>query len=123
MKVLIAEDMASIRMVFKDILVRYCGLQEDNIYLANDGNHAVSEYFRIKPDLVFMDILMPHLDGKGALREIIKDDPNAHILMCSTATEAIEECMREGAKGYILKPITPYGVKKALEKFTHKENG
>jgi len=117
MKILVAEDMASVRMVFKDILVNHCQFPQKDIFFANDGNEAVAEYSKIKPDIVFLDILMPRLDGKGALRQIMKMDPNAYVLMCSSAIETIAECMYEGAIGYVAKPLTPDGVRKAIEKF------
>jgi len=117
MKILVAEDMESVRMVFRDILVNHCQLPGEDICFANDGNEAVAEYSKSKPDIVFMDILMPRLDGKGALRQIIKMDPDAYVLMCSSAIETIDECMYEGAKGYVAKPLTPDGVKKSLDKF------
>lgn len=46
-----------------------------------DGKEAVELYQRLKPSVVFLDIMMPHYDGFYALEQIIKIDPNAKVIM------------------------------------------
>src|SRR5881409_3809406 len=50
---------------------------------AETGSQAVEKYRQLKPDLVTMDIVMPDMAGIDAVREIVKHDPDAKILMCS----------------------------------------
>ena len=46
-----------------------------------DGREAVELYQKLKPQIVFLDIMMPHYDGFYAAEEIRKVDPNAKIIM------------------------------------------
>lgn len=72
----------------------------------NDGNEAVELYKKLKPDLITLDITMPNKDGMDAMKEIIKDFPDANILMISAVRgSAMLECMSAGAKGYVEKPL------------------
>src|SRR5258708_35303450 len=50
---------------------------------AETGTQAVEKYRQLKPDLVTMDIVMPDMGGIDAVREIVKQDPDAKILMGS----------------------------------------
>src|SRR5947208_14899629 len=50
---------------------------------AESGVQAVAKYKELKPDLVTMDIVMPDMGGIDAVREIVRFDPDARILMCS----------------------------------------
>ena len=79
---------------------------------ASNAQEAVEKYRRFKPDLVTMDIIMPmmeELDGIGAVREIIKFDPNAKILIVSVMAQRslVVEAMRAGAKDFVIKPVQP----------------
>src|SRR3989442_11622969 len=67
---------------------------------AETGSQAVDKYKQLKPDLVTMDIVMPDMGGIDAVREIVKHDPDAKILMCSAmgqqalVVEAIQRAPR-----------------------------
>jgi two-component system chemotaxis response regulator CheY len=79
---------------------------------ASSATEAVEKYRQYKPDLVTMDIVMPmmeELDGIGAVREIIKIDPNAKILICSVMGQQslVVEAIRAGAKDFVTKPVQP----------------
>ncbi len=72
----------------------------------NDGNDAVDLYKQHQPDLITLDITMPNKDGQQAMEEILKEFPDANILMISAVRgEAMLECMNSGAKGYVEKPL------------------
>src|SRR5256714_7909834 len=58
---------------------------------AETGSQAVQKYRELKPDLVTMDIVMPDMGGIDAVREIVKQDPDAKILMCSAMGQRSEE--------------------------------
>jgi two-component system chemotaxis response regulator CheY len=77
--------------------------------LAKNGQEAIDLYARIKPDLVTLDILMEGTDGMTALREIMKADPAARVIMVSAlGQEQLQEEARQlGACGYIRKPFKP----------------
>ncbi|MBN1576559.1 MAG: response regulator [Chitinispirillaceae bacterium] len=71
-----------------------------------DGNEAIALYRRHQPDLITLDITMPNKTGAEAMKEILREFPDANILMISAVRgEAMLECMNRGAKGYIEKPL------------------
>ncbi|MBN1307072.1 MAG: response regulator [Chitinispirillaceae bacterium] len=72
----------------------------------HDGNEAIALYRAHRPDLITLDITMPNKTGAAAMKEILREFPDAHILMISAVRgEAMLECMNGGAKGYIEKPL------------------
>ena len=71
-----------------------------------DGNDAVALYGKHRPDLITLDITMPNKDGQEAMREILAGFPEANILIISAVRgDTVLECMSEGAKGYVEKPL------------------
>jgi two-component system, chemotaxis family, chemotaxis protein CheY len=94
--------------------------------MAKSGQEAVELYSRIKPDLVTLDILMEGTDGIMALREIMKADPAARVIMVSALgqDEMQEEAHRIGARGYIRKPFKPEAISQELKRVlgTEQEN-
>lgn len=79
---------------------------------ASDGREGVHRYLSLRPDIVLMDIAMPVMDGLTALRQILRQDPGARIVMCSAMgeDEMIMESIRLGAKDFIVKPFRPERV-------------
>jgi two-component system chemotaxis response regulator CheY len=72
----------------------------------NDGNDAIELFRSHKPNLITLDITMPNKDGMEAMKEIIREFPDANIVMISAVRgNAMLECMSAGAKGYIEKPL------------------
>jgi two-component system chemotaxis response regulator CheY len=84
---------------------------------ATNGNEAISEYRRLKPDIVLMDIVMPGLEGVETVRQICESDPSARVIMISSVSyrAKVEEAMAAGAKFFIPKPVTTDELKKAIE--------
>ena len=83
-----------------------------------NGAKAVEQYKSLKPDLVIMDIIMPEMGGIDAVREIIKGNPSAKILMCSSMGQQslVVEAIQAGAKDFIVKPFQPSNVLEAVKK-------
>ncbi|MEM2650100.1 MAG: response regulator, partial [Candidatus Nitrosocaldus sp.] len=77
-KILVVDDAAFMRLVLKDILKN---LGYTNIIEASDGAMAVEQYKKFKPDIVTMDVNMPKMDGIQALKQIVKINPMAKIIM------------------------------------------
>ncbi|HTC94086.1 MAG TPA: response regulator [Terriglobales bacterium] len=83
---------------------------------AGDGMVAVTQYQRMKPDVVLMDITMPQMGGMEALEKIIRQDPQARIVMVSAAgyRENITTAMRGGARHFVRKPVKPEALYGAI---------
>src|SRR5258707_12448744 len=82
---------------------------------AETGTQAVEKYRQLKPDLVTMDIVMPDMGGIDAVREIVKQDPDAKILMCSAMGQhaLVVEAIQASAKDFVVKPFQPSRVVEA----------
>lgn len=76
---------------------------------AKNGLEVVDLYFRVKPDLVLLDITMPQLDGVDALRKIIEMDKNARVIIVSSLghKEMVWKAICLGARHYVTKPYNP----------------
>jgi len=102
--ILIVDDEQFFRQVLRQMLVDegYTVVAE-----ACDGDDAVLKYREFTPDLVFMDIYMPEKNGIEAIRDILSNDPNAKILICSGTgyDEDIDAALKAGARGVIFKPF------------------
>jgi two-component system, chemotaxis family, chemotaxis protein CheY len=71
-----------------------------------NGEEAVELYRAHKPDLITMDLTMPKLDGRGALTEILREFPDARVLVISAVKgPLLLDCLAIGAKSYIEKPL------------------
>jgi two-component system chemotaxis response regulator CheY len=114
-RVMLVDDASFMRMMLKNILV---GSGYEVIGEAENGAKAVEQYKNLKPDLVIMDIIMPEMGGIDAVREIIKGNPTAKILMCSSMGQQslVVEAIQAGAKDFIVKPFQPSNVLEAVKK-------
>ena len=116
MTILIADDVIMMRGILKDMLVRYCDVKLIDIYEAGNGAEAVEKYKALKPMLVLLDISMPTMNGIDAVREIMKFDPTANIIMIAASSDenSVRQCIDAGAMDYIIKPPSPERVMKAI---------
>jgi len=114
-KVMLVDDASFMRMMLKNILV---GSGYEVVGEAENGAKAVEQFKALKPDLVIMDIIMPEMGGIDAVREIMKTNPAAKILMCSSMGQQslVVEAIQAGAKDFIVKPFQPSNVLDAVKK-------
>ena len=115
LKVVIVDDAPFIREVLNEILVR-AGHQV--VGFAENGEQAVSECLKHKPDLVVMDIVMPIKSGLQATVEILKELPKTKVIACTTVDQEIMmmRAIEAGAHDYITKPFKGDQVIKIIEK-------
>ena len=118
--VLIVDDASIMRMVMKDILQRYCKYEKYNIHEASDGHEAIHKYNKVKPAVVLCDISMPGMNGIDVVKAIVEKDPEAKIIMITASNDEsdVVECIRAGAKDYIIKPPKPERVVVAIKRVT-----
>jgi len=74
---------------------------------AGDGCTAITEYDRVQPDIVLMDITMPQMEGIEAAERIIRQHPQARIIMVSSVgyQENIVASLQKGARHFVQKPV------------------
>jgi two-component system, NarL family, response regulator LiaR len=106
-RVLIADDHAVVRKGLRTLL-----MSEPDIELvaeAADGIEAVLKSRALKPDVILLDMLMPRLDGVGAITQIKAEEPNARIVVLTSFTEddRVFPAIKAGALGYLLKDSSP----------------
>ncbi len=114
-KILLVDDTKFMRMMLMNIL-KPKGYEI--VGEAGDGLEAIELYKKHKPDLVTMDIVMPHMDGIEAVRQITAEDSNAKIIMVTAIGQEskVKEAIEAGAKGYIVKPFQAPQVLEEVEK-------
>ncbi len=76
--------------------------------IVSDGQGAVMTYVNKAPDIIFLDIGLPDIDGLSVLQKIFEIDPNAYVIMFSGNgdKENILKAISLGAKGFVGKPFT-----------------
>lgn len=104
-KVLVVDDSSIMRRNLSAILTN---AGHTIVAEATNGELGVKEYKIRKPDLVTMDITMPVMDGIGAVKQILKYDPKAQIIMISSLNQKymVLTALQNGARHYIIKPFT-----------------
>jgi DNA-binding NarL/FixJ family response regulator len=112
--VLIADDQALVRVGLRKILEAES--ETSVVGEAGDGDDAVAEARRLRPDVVLMDIRMPVLDGIEATRRIVRDRVQTRVLILTTfgLDTYVYDALRAGASGFMLKDAPPEEIAAAV---------
>ena len=83
---------------------------------ATDGEEAIGAAERLEPDVVLMDLVMPKLDGLGAMRELRERVPRARVIVLTSFLDddKLLPALRAGAAGYLLKNAPPAELARAV---------
>jgi twitching motility two-component system response regulator PilH len=104
--VLVVDDSPTDLKYLTDILSKN-GYQ---VTTAANAEEGLTKAKQLKPDLVLMDVVMPGQNGFQATRALTKDEATKHIpvIICTTKGQETDKLwgMRQGARDYIVKPIT-----------------
>jgi two-component system chemotaxis response regulator CheY len=113
--ILITDDALFMRVTLKNLLVNN---GYEVVGEAVNGREAVEKYSSVKPDVVFMDITMPVMDGIAATRAIRDSDPDAKVIMCTAMgqKQMVMDAIQAGAKDFIVKPFSPQRVLESIQK-------
>ena len=114
--VLVVDDAAFMRVSIKNMISKH-GFEV--VGEAENGAQAVEKFKELNPDIVTLDITMPEMTGLEALKEIMKINPNAVVVMCSALGQEsmVREAVVSGAKGFVVKPFKEDVIVSALQKF------
>jgi DNA-binding NarL/FixJ family response regulator len=102
-RVLLVDDHAIVRAGIRALLEAAGGLHV--IGEAENGQQAVLEAERLRPDVVLLDLAMPRLNGAEAARQIAREVPTARVLILSSYSDAqhLRQAIEAGAAGYLMK--------------------
>src|SRR3954447_23928601 len=104
-RVLIVDDSAFMRKVLQSIIAT--DPQLEIIGEARDGREAISMNESLRPDVISMDIMMPHVDGLQATEQIMSTNPRPIVIVSSEARDGAEATLRSlelGAIDFVPKP-------------------
>jgi DNA-binding NarL/FixJ family response regulator len=114
-RVLLVEDHALVRAGLEQLLSRVDGIEV--VGSAGDGAEAVELAAECRPDVVLMDLVMPRMDGREAIRRIVERDPALSVVVLTSFSdrEQILEALDAGAIGYLLKDAEPAELVRGIE--------
>jgi len=114
-KLLVADDHEVVRKGLRSILEEQAGWQVAGE--ACDGREAVEKARSLKPDVAVVDVGMPGLNGLEATRQMLRNDPEAKVLILTVheSDPVIREVLDAGARGYLLKSDAGRDLVSAVE--------
>ena len=121
MKLLLVDDHEMVRLGLKSYLSMQDGI--DQVLEASDGQEGVELALKERPDVIIMDIVMPHMTGIEATLAILKEWSDAKILILTSYldNEKIYPVLDAGAKGYMLKTSSAEEILRAIRKVEQGE--
>ena len=116
MTLLVAEDNRTNRLVLSRMLADL----EIDLHFAEDGQQAIDLFTKLRPDLIFMDISMPVLDGREATRRIRQLPGGAQVAIVALTAHAMQgdrdEIISAGLDDYLTKPLRKPALHQMIEK-------
>ncbi len=122
MRVLAAEDNRTNQLVFRKMVKDF----DIDLTFANNGIEAVALFESLQPDLIFMDISMPEMDGKQAAQAIrLLEGGRKHVPIVALTAHAMDgdagEILAAGIDHYMTKPLRKTAITEVLENFCPAE--
>ena len=103
-RIMVVDDSRLVRVQLEDVLA---GTDYQIAAYCRSGEDAIKQYAEVNPDLVTMDIIMQGMDGLDAAEIILKNHPDARIVMISSLAygDTFERAKAIGTKGFVDKPF------------------
>ena len=113
-RVLLVDDHAVVREGLRNFLALQDGMEI--VGEASDGAEAIEQAERLEPDVILMDLVMPGLDGIGAMRQLRVRAPASRVLVLTSflEDERLLPAIQAGAAGYLLKNVAPAELARAI---------
>lgn len=113
---LVVDDSLTVRIVLQDFLAK-CGVPADGIVTAEDGEQALLLFRKVRPEVVFLDIEMPRMDGHTAGVAMLAEDPRVRIVVTTSVDRddpRVRDLLARGAFDLVEKPVRLERVKGLL---------
>jgi len=113
-RVMIVDDHKVVREGLRAFLELQDGMEV--IGEAADGEEAIGAAERLRPDVILMDLVMPKLDGVGAMRALRERVPECRVIVLTSFLEddRLLPAIQAGAAGYLLKDVEPAELARAV---------
>lgn len=113
-KVGVVDDAPFIREIIRRLVEKQADCEV--VFEAEDGVQAVEMAKIHKPDVIFMDIIMPNMSGIEATKIILESQPDTRVIACSTNDQqsVVMQALEAGCSDYIHKPFTKEQLIKAI---------
>jgi DNA-binding response OmpR family regulator len=119
-RILVVDDSPAIIALMRDML-RAKGYS--NVETALTSEDAVKIAQASKPDIVFLDLMMPDTSGIELTKSLLEADPGAHIVLTTAlppSHEAVVMAVSQGAEEYLSKPLRPAAVASVLNQISRE---
>jgi CheY-like chemotaxis protein len=118
MRVLAAEDNRTNQLVFRKMVQDF----DIDLDFASDGHEAVAQWENVQPDLIFMDISMPDMDGRAATRAIrARERHGQHVPIIALTAHALDgddaEILAAGLDQYLTKPLRKRAIAETIDRY------
>ena len=114
LKLMIVDDSNIIRSKITRTLSQH---NMEVVATASNGEDAISQFAKCKPDVVTMDLTMPRMDGLECIRALRKLNDRVHILVVSALADKATaiQALKEGAQGFLCKPFSEADLTEAMD--------
>ncbi len=113
-RIMVVDDSRLVRVQLEDVLK---GTDYEIAAHCRSGEDAIEQYAQVQPDLVTMDIIMQGMDGLDAAEIILKNHPDARIVMVSSLAygDTFKRAQAIGTRGFVEKPFHQEQLLKVFE--------
>jgi DNA-binding NarL/FixJ family response regulator len=120
LRILLADDHEIVRRGLCSLLQKHEGWEVCGE--ASDGRQTIEMAKQLKPDVVIVDIGMPHLNGLDTTRQLLQHDPNFKVIVLTItdSDQVIREALDAGARGFVLKSDAARDLEAAVEALQNK---
>ena len=119
LKVLICDDAGFVREILTQAVLE---LGHQVVAEARDGVEVVQLAKKFSPDVIFMDLILPHKNGTEATKDIKAENPRIQVIAISTNDEGFlkRKAKEAGCEGFLVKPFSKAEIKMILDRVSRQ---